>query len=468
MPLPNWFKQPLWMAAACLVFGLTGCGSGYATGTASITPAPAPAAPLPSIWVGAWGDANTNADQSSENNGGTDRSYRFQVIPTIGGTQERVRFSNYYGKGSVTIGAARLSVGTDGSPAIDTAHDVALAFNGQPGITIAAGQVVTSDAVTMTFNYGQVLDISVYLKGSYGPVSRHDSLFMTNYQTSDAAGDKTADSSGASFSSTLGDWLLIKEVDVYGPYQGTFALFGSSTTDGYHSDYSDTATYPTPNSPVPGQHTSRLSDWLAKRLNAAGYKIGVVNLGIPGDTVTVDSTNITGDVQNANDRIGHDLLTLPSLLGAVTYFGSIDIRSSDCKSAPAIESATEQMVATAAAAKVPLILATIPPSAFCTNPAQANFGPTPTPSAPYAGGASPGPENGGEAQRTAFNTWIRTTGKGLAGVAGIADFDAVMLDPAHPNFLQSQYNSGDNYHPNGNGYHIEADTIPLSLLPAPQ
>ena len=460
--------KPFNLALCALVCCLFGCGQ-----SGSIVPSTTalPTAPVttssPSIWVGSWGDAITNHDASPENSGGTERSYRFLVTPSIGGTKERVRFSNFYGSTPITIGAARLAVGKDGSSAVDSTHDVALSFAGQPSLTIAPGQVAVSDPVSLNFSYGQVLAISVYLPGTFGPVDRHSSIFVTNYATQDNAGNQTADATGAALTQTLGDWLLINGVDVYGSYQGTFALFGSSTTDGFHSNYGDDQIYPTPNVPIDGQHTSRLSDWLAARLNAAGYHIGVVNLGIPGDTVTDDTTNITGDVQNANQRVGHDLLTLPNLLAAVTYFGSIDIRSVDCKSAPAIESATSQLIATAAAAKVPIVLATIPPSAFCTNPAQPNFGPLPSPSAPYAGGVTPGPANGGELQRIAFNQWIRATGASLPGVVGIADFDQVLADPSRPSFLLPQFNSGDNYHPNGNGYHTESSAIPLSVLPAP-
>ena len=404
----------------------------------------------------------TNAD--SNDNSGVEQSFRFLVTPTVGGTEERVRFSNFFGTTPVTIGAARIAVGQDGSASIDVAHDAALTFGGATEVTIAPGGIILSDPVMVSYGFGQALAVSLYLKGAFRQVSRHDSFFIKNFRTAMNSGDKTSDSSGESFVESLGDWLLVSGVDVYGPYQGTIALFGSSTTDGFKSDYGSTNAYPVPNGPVAGQHTSRLSDWLARRLNTAGYQIGVVNAGVPGDTVTVDSTNTTGDVQNANDRIARDVLALPNLLGMVTYFGSIDLRSSDCKSAPAIEDATETMIATASAAHVPVLLATIPPSAFCTNPAQANFGPTPTPSDPYAGGLVPGPANGGELQRNAFNAWVRSTGIGLKGVAGVADFDAALTDPAHPDFLMPTLNSGDNYHPNGAGYHAESDVIPYTLL----
>lgn len=445
---------------------LHGCGGGSAT-----VSVPSPTTPVavtrPAIWVGAWGDSMTNAEPETDNTGSSEQSFRFLITPTVGGTQERVRFSNVYGLTPVTLGSAHLSIGQDGSAAVDATHDVALQFSGQPGVTIAPGQVVVSDPVSLTFSFGQTLAISMYLKGSFGPVSRHNSLFITNYRSAAGTGDKTGDTAGTGFTEHLGDWLLINGVDVYGSqYGGTIALFGSSTTDGLGSNYSSDQVYPTRNVPVAGQHSNRLGDWLARRLNAAGYQIGVVNEGISGDTVTDDSTNQTFHVKNANQRIAQDVLTLPNLLGMVTYFGSIDIRSPDCKSAPAIEEATQRLLATAHTAGVPVILATVPPSAFCTNAAQPNFGPTPTAADPYAGG-SPATQNGGELQRMAFNTWIRQTGAGLAGVAGIADFDLALKDPNRPGFLQAPYNSGDNYHPTGAGYQAESLVIPFSVLLKP-
>ena len=451
----------LLVAAAALV-SLLGCGSGIhggavTTATPTVTP---------SIWVGTWADAMTNADASAVNSGGTDRTFRFTVYPTLGGTQERVRFSNFYGTTPVTIGSARLAISKTGSAAIDSTQDTALLFNGQSSVTIAPGQVIISDPAKITFTFGQVLAVSMYLKGSFGQVSRHNSLFVQNYQSANGAGDLTGDTGGKGLTSNHDEWLLLSGIDVYGPYQGTFILFGSSTTDGFHSNYSSDQVYPAPNVRVDGQFSSRLSDWLARRLNAAGYQVGVVNLGVPGDTVTDDVTNTLNNVQNANQRIAHDALTVPNPLAMVTYFGSIDIRSPDCKSAPAIIDATKAMVATAHAAGVPVLLATIPPSAFCTNPAEANYGPFPGAGDPYAGGVTgDDTPNGGEVQRMALNDWIRATGATLPGVAGIADFSAALTDLSRPSFMLPQYNSGDNYHPNGSGYQAEADTIPLTVLP---
>ena len=450
--------------------GPAGCGGGYHP-LAVVAPAVPVTVIPPSIWAGAWGASISNANVDNDNKTtNSETSYRFQIRPTIGGTQERLRFSNYFGTAPVTLGAVRLSVGTDGTAVIDPTHDAPVTFNaGQTSVTLAPGQILFSDPILVTFTYGQVLDVSIYLKGTFGPVDRHDSIFVNSYSTPTGTGDKTTDSAGTSFTHAFTDWHLVSEMDVYGKYQGTVAVFGSSTTDGTHSDFSSDKVYPAQNSAVAGQDNARLSDQLAKRFNAAGYQVGIVNEGIGGDTVTVDIQDKNLNIQNANDRIQRDVLALPSLLAVLTYFGSIDIRSPDCMSAPAIESATTQMIGTAHAAGVPLFLSTIPPSAFCTNPAESNYGPYPMypyTSNPFAGGATPGPQNGGETQRIAFNAWARSTAVNLPGVAGILDYDKALADPANPNFLLPPYNSGDNYHPTGAGYAAEAAVVPLhSVVP---
>lgn len=466
--MPSWTRHhPSTAAVVCLLglLALLGCGENVfrpATG-AGASPIAIPA----SIWVGAWGASMTNAEPSAENAGGKDESFRFLITPTLGGTQERVKFSNVYGSAPVTLGAARLSLGADGSRAIDPTHDAALRFNGQSSVTVPAGATVTSDPVAITFHLGQVLAVSVFLKGSFTPVSRHNSYFIDNFRSGTGSGDRTADAAGAAFTATTRDWLLVNEVDVFGPFQGTVVLFGSSTTDGFKSDFSSDRIYPTPNVPIPGQHAARLADWLARRLDAAGYKLGVINAGVPGDTVTNDITNTLNHVGNANQRFAQDVLTIPNVTALVTYFGSIDIRSPDCKSAPAIEAATEHLLATAATAGLRTLIGTIPPSAFCTDPSASNFGPTPTPSDPFAGGGISGPENGGETQRKSLNAWIRATGASLPGVVGVVDFDVALKDPARPDFLLPPFNSGDNFHPTGAGYAAEAAAIPLPLLLPP-
>lgn len=58
------------------------------------------------------------------------------------------------------------------------------------------------------------------------------------------------------------------------------------------------------------------------------------------------------------------------------------------------------------------------------------------------------------------NAWIRTPGNSGA----LIDFDAMMRDPAHPQRLRREFDSGDGLHPSPTGYRFMGDAIPLSLF----
>jgi lysophospholipase L1-like esterase len=446
----------------CLMIWVAGCASKNDVGSTSTMPQPTPA-----VWVTAWGNSPENAEQSASNPGGSEQSFRMLFYPTVSGTKERLHFSNFFGTGPVTIGAARLSISPDGSAAIDSTHDVGVTFGGgSTSITIPAGLTIMSDPVTLTYSFGQRLAVSMYVKGNFAALTQHDSQVTTNYQTPMGAGDMTADAEGISFSQPNTEWYLLSGMDVFGSYQGTVVLFGSSSIDGHNSNTGDTNSYPTANPVVAGQDDDRPSDWLARQLNTAGYQVGVLNAGVLGDAAGPNSGDAPTTVQDGIDRMNRDVIHQTNVKAVVIYLGSIDIRSSDCKSAGDVEGYLTQLVAMGAAAQLRVIVATLPPAAFCSNQASPNYGPFPTAADPYAGEGNP-PTNGGMVQRNLVNAWIRSTAITLPGVVGIADFDKALADPAHPDFLIPNLNSGDNFHPNGVGYGVQSSAIPLNLLLAP-
>jgi lysophospholipase L1-like esterase len=69
----------------------------------------------------------------------------------------------------------------------------------------------------------------------------------------------------------------------------------------------------------------------------------------------------------------------------------------------------------------------------------------------------PGPDN--EADRQAYNRWIRQSGT----FDGVADFDALLRDPARPDYLSHAYDN-DGLHPSIDGYRKMADAVPLDAL----
>lgn len=437
---------------------LSSCSSGVQTMSVTTTTPTTPA----SQWVVAWGASPENATAGTTNPGGQEQSFRFFFYPTVAGTQERVHLSNLYGTTAVTVGAARLALasGTNGTTgnAVDPAHDTALTFGGSSTVTLQAGQELVSDPVNITYSYGQKMAVSLYLKGGFGALTQHDSEFNQNFQTVTGAGDKTGDATGAAYTQANTYWSVVTGVDVYGPYQGTVALYGSSSIDGHASNYGNTNAYPVANVPVAGQDNDRPSDWLARNLIAAGYNLGVLNAGEIGDPAGEDSRTASGAAGAGVDRMKHDVLQQAGIKAVVIYFGGVDLRA-DCVSAANVETSLTNMVSQANAAGLRVILATVPPSEYCTSGT-----PLPSITDPFAGDLNDGPENAGSTQRRAVNDWIRTSGAALPGVVAIADFDKVLLDPAHPDFMQPNLNSGDNFHPNGAGYGVQIGSIPLGSI----
>jgi hypothetical protein len=317
---------------------------------------------------------------------------------------ERVRFSNYFGTAPITIGAARLAIATT-PPAVDPANDVALSFSGSPSVTIAPGTEAVSDAVSLTYNFGQKMAVTAYVQGTFAPLTQHDSQVITNYSSAVNAGNTTTDTAGTSLSQPNTEWYLLSGMDVYGQYQGTVAIFGSSTIDGHNSNFGDTNAYPVQQVAVPGQDDDRISDWLARTLNASGFHLGVLNAGILGDVAGPTSGSASG--LPGVDRIGRDVLHQPGIKTVIIDLGQVDLRQTYCGEATEVEASLQNMVAQANAAGVRVILGTIAPASYCNLIGSPNYGPNPVnDGGPFAGDINPGPENPDNVQRHLVNTWI--------------------------------------------------------------
>jgi lysophospholipase L1-like esterase len=65
-----------------------------------------------------------------------------------------------------------------------------------------------------------------------------------------------------------------------------------------------------------------------------------------------------------------------------------------------------------------------------------------------------------EAERAALNAALRTSPEFDA----VADFDAAVRDPADPQRVRADYDSGDHIHLNDAGYRAVADAVPTAPL----
>ena len=62
----------------------------------------------------------------------------------------------------------------------------------------------------------------------------------------------------------------------------------------------------------------------------------------------------------------------------------------------------------------------------------------------------------------AINEFIRS-----GAFDGVIDFDAVVQDPADPQRVKAEFDSGDHLHPNDAGYEAMAQSVDLGLFGLP-
>ena len=360
-------------------------------------------------------------------------------------TRVRVRLGNPFGASSVEVrdawigrpvapGVARLTRGSNRR----------LTFSGRRTVSIAAGEEVLSDPVTMTLAAQHDVAVSIYAPNS--PIDDHTFppfAFDPPASYISHPGDSARDESAATFPTTPvipGDtsssatgyhpgqiwWMDLVTGD--GAARGTLVTLGDSITDGFHADG------------PPGQ---RWSDVLADRLDAlpATRRLSVANAGISGNTVSRQPNpyDPTGQCCGppAPDRLARDVLAVPNLRTVLLLEGTNDIGGgTNAPPAPAAQviDAMKVIIDRVHARGARIVGATILP--MCN-----------------AAGSSR------EQVRTAVNTWIRTSG----AFDAVLDFDAVLRDPANPTQIVPDLRH-DCYHPNAAGDALLGSSIPLRVL----
>jgi lysophospholipase L1-like esterase len=356
--------------------------------------------------------------------GFADQTIRQTVRLSVGGATLRVRISNRYGATPLRIAGLTVAAALDGA-AIKPDSLRELTVDGKAAVTVPAGADLTTDGVRFPTDPFDQVTVTIYLAEPSGPATYHAQALATVHR---AAGDHRANGDGTAFTETSQSSYYLTGIDVTGAPDDGVVVLGDSLTDGTGS---------TPDT------DHRFPDLLARRLATAGRPRAVLNQGIGGNRVTVDSAWL-GD--RATARLPHDVLTQPGIRTVVILAGINDIGISELAAdspfpvfAPYTEVSAEQVIAGhrdltrhARAAGLRTVGVTL---------------------LPMSGSAFFTPRS--EAKRAAVNAWIRQS----------ADYDAVIdlaramgetLDPAH--------DSGDGLHPNDAGYQAMADATDLPLL----
>ena len=345
---------------------------------------------------------------------------------SISGQTIRVRFSNLYGAGPVTINAAHVALsagaGSVGNGDINPATDKALTFHGASGTVIPPGEMLYSDEMAFDLPATTNIAISIF----YGDISAttingHPGSRTTSFIIS----SNVVSAASLPTATKTAHWFTVTGIEVLAKNSArTIVVLGDSITDGRGSTTDGNNRWP---------------DVLAGRLitNAPTADVAVANMGIGGNGI------FGGLGPAALKRFNQDVLEQSGARYLIVFEGVNDIggRRSDITTATNLINAYTEFASKAKARNIRVYGATITP--FGGNGYYSDLH---------------------EAERQYVNAWIRTN----RVFDGCIDFDAAVRDPATLTQFQSAYhpglNANDWLHLNPLGYQAMANAIDLNLF----
>ncbi|GHD90690.1 SGNH/GDSL hydrolase family protein [Streptomyces naganishii] len=412
------------LAALLLLPGTTAATATTATAipatAATARAAPAPIAPLrpdparPPVWTGTWESAPSGTAPALPG-----ASIRNVIRTSVGGAALRVRLSNRLGRAPLRLGAVTVALRRAGGPGAVPGSLRAAVFRGARTVTVPPGRDVVSDPVRLAVPAAADLLVTVYTPGDSGPATYHRTALRTGYVA--PGGDRAADADGSAYTVTTTHWYYVTGVDVLGARAaGSVVAFGDSLTDGTGSTFDTGRRWP---------------DRLAERLRALppARRLAVLNAGVSGNRLLRD-----GEGPAALTRLDADALSRAGVRALVVWEGINDVKGTPEAGDPAaFATAYRAIVARAHARGIRVVGATL---------------------TPYGGhGAYTAAR---EAVRREVNDLIRHGGLFDA----VADFDAVVRDPARPWRIRPAYDSGDHLHLDDAGLRAVADSVVLGTL----
>ncbi len=372
-------------------------------------------------WVATWATAEQVVEPHNcppapglENN-----SIRQIVQTSISGKEVRVKFSNEFSKGPVTINAAEIArAATAGSSSdIIAGTEVSLTFNGKKSVTIQPGGLVTSDPVKFRMGDRENVAITMHLgQASSTSVTGHPGSRTDSY---------LIEGQGSDFSNAVktAHWYIINAIEIKAEKKArAVVVLGNSITDGRGSTTNE---------------QNRWTDNLSRRLlaNKKTRRVAVLNMGLGGNCILNGGLGPTG-----KSRYPRDLFKQEGVKYIILFEGVNDLggRGDAITKAKQIIDVYKQIIDEAHERDIKVFGA--PVMQFKGN----NY---------YS-------ENH-EAGRQQLNQWIRSSGY----FDGVIDFDAAMGNPDDPAQLNPKYLFENDYlHPNADGYVRMGDCIDLKLF----
>jgi lysophospholipase L1-like esterase len=383
--------------------------------------APANVSSTATQWVGTWSTAPQLVEPGNvpPAPGLSNNTLRQVVRVSIGGDTLRMRLSNEFSTGPVTIHAVHIAI-SEGGSTIDSSTDRTLYFVGRAETTIAPGGAITSDPCRFTLQPRADLAITISYGNTSSDITGHPGSRTTSYLLAGNAVSNVAFAGAV----TTDHWYTINAIDVLAPPPAaSVAILGNSITDGRGSTTNMQNRWP-----------DVLSESLLR--DSSTRHVGVLNLGIGGNCVLAGGLGPTGV-----SRFDRDILNQQGVRWAIVFEGVNDIggvRSAASATATAdnLIAAYRQMVVKARAKNIRIYGGTILP--FNGNSYYNQYS---------------------ELCRNAVNQWIRTKGN----FDGCVDFDKVMRNPLDTTRLVSTYQN-DGLHPDAAGYKTMGESIDPHLF----
>ncbi|MGN6668221.1 MAG: SGNH/GDSL hydrolase family protein [Trinickia sp.] len=410
---------------AALFASICGAGTAHAVAPTQVA----------SAWVTAWATAPQsipavpNPPPLYRTPDVAGRTVRQIVYPTLSGRAARIRISNVYGRGPLTLTDVVIARSAGGAATVPGTA-VRVTFAGKGTLTLKPGAEADSDSIPTVLTAGAPYAISLVAGPSQTLTAWHRVANQVNYVS--VPGDHAADTASGAFPRKFTESAWVNALDVRAANSSAVAAIGDSITDGLRSSLNRNRRWP---------------DAFARRLEQAGAGgTAVLNLGISGNRLLSDSACYGEALERRFDRdaLGHAGVDAVILMIGINdiNFASMPPRAGlDCDfphtsvTARDLTDGYRRLIERAHRSGVRIYGATLTPASL--PPAR-------------------------EAVRSAVNEWIRES----HAFDGIVDFDAALRDPAHPDRLQRRFDSGDHVHPSDEGYAAMAAAVSLDAITA--
>ena len=372
-------------------------------------------------WVATWATAEQVVEPHNcpPAPGLGNNSIRQIVQTSISGKEVRVKFSNEFSQGPVTINAAEIArAATAGSSSdIIAGTEVSLTFGGKKSVTIEPGKLVTSDPVKFPMGTRENVAITMHLgEASSTSVTGHPGSRTDSY---------LIEGQGSDFTNSVktAHWYIINAIEIKAEKKArAVVVLGNSITDGRGSTTNE---------------QNRWTDNLSRRLlaNKKTKRVSVLNMGLGGNCILNGGLGPTGKSRYPRDLFQQEGVKYIILFEGVNDLGGYGDATQKAKQ---IIEVYKQIIDEAHQRGI--LVYGAPVMQFKGN----NY---------YS-------ENH-EAGRQQLNQWIRSGGY----FDGVIDFDAAMGNPDDPAQLNPKYLFENDYlHPNADGYVQMGNCIDLKLF----